>query len=89
MTEEDLQELFARITAFEWDESKRGRNLRDHAIDFEDARCILDGPTIIRGSDRGDETRYMVFGFVNGAEIVVVCTLRNESCRLIAASETR
>jgi uncharacterized DUF497 family protein len=37
---EDKAELFARIAAFEWDEDKRERNLRDHNVDFEDARQI-------------------------------------------------
>jgi uncharacterized protein len=79
MAEDDKDELFARVAAFEWDEDKRERNLRDHKIDFEDARQIVDGPTFVRRSDREGEHRYMVFGFVNGDETVVVCTFRGEN----------
>jgi len=90
MTEDDaVQGLFARIIAFEWDEDKRERNLRDHDVDFDDVRQIFDGPTFIRRSDRGQEARYMVFGFLNGDETVVVCTFREQSCRLISARRAR
>lgn len=90
MTEEDaVQELFARIVAFEWDGDKRERNLRDHNVDFEDARQIMDDPIFIRRSDRGGEVRYLVFGFVNGDETVVVCTFRGGNCRLISARRAR
>lgn len=90
MTEDDsVQELFAHIAAFEWNEDKREANLRDHGIDFEDALQIFDGPTFIRRSDRGDEARYIVFGFVNGDETVVICTFRDRNCRLISARRAR
>ena len=74
---------------FEWDEDKREQNLRDHNVDFGDARQIFDGPTFIRRSDRGSEVRYMVFGFLNGDETVVVCTFRDQNCRLISARRAR
>ena len=90
MAEDDaVQELFARIAAFEWDEDKREANLCDHGIDLEDALQIFDGPTFVRRSDRGGEVRYMVFGFVNGDEAVVVCTFRNRDCRLISVRRAR
>ena len=90
MTEDDaVQELFAHIAAFEWDEAKRERNLHDRGIDFEDALQIFDGPTFIHRSDRGDEARYVVFGFVNGDETVVVCTFRDRNCRLISVRRAR
>jgi uncharacterized protein len=43
----------------------------------------------VRRSDREGEARYMVFGFVNGDETVVVCTFRGENCRLISARRAR
>jgi len=89
MADADKADRFARITAFEWDEDKRERNLRDHNVDFDDARQIFDEPTFIRRSDRGDEVRYMVFGFVNGDETVVICTFRGDNCRLISARRAR
>jgi uncharacterized DUF497 family protein len=89
MTEDAIHELFARIVAFEWDEDKRERNWRDHNVDFDDARQIFDGPTFIRQSDRGSEVRYMVFGFLDGDETVVICTFRDQNCRLISARRAR
>ncbi|MFL5039103.1 MAG: BrnT family toxin [Xanthobacteraceae bacterium] len=60
------KDIFAHVRTFEWDNDKRRANLRDHGIDFEDARVVIDGPTIVRRSDRKGELRYMVFGYVEG-----------------------
>jgi uncharacterized DUF497 family protein len=89
MTDETPEEPFVRIREFEWHEDKRKANLRDHNIDFENVREIVDGPTIVRRSDREGEVRYMVFGFVNDEEAVVVCTFRGDNCRLISARRAR
>ena len=86
---EDLQALFAQIRAFGWDESKRNRILREREIDFDDVRFILDGPTFIQRSDRKGEVRYMVFGFLDDIEVVVICTLRAEVCWIISARRAR
>ena len=83
------KDIFAHVRTFEWDDDKRRANLRDHGIDFEDARVVIDGPTIVRRSDRKGEVRYMVFGYVEGEETVVICTLRGESCRIISARRAR
>jgi uncharacterized DUF497 family protein len=87
--EDTIRQLFARIRAFEWNESKREINWRDHQIDFRDARQVINGSTIIRRSDRKGEIRYMVFGFINGDEAVVVCTFRGDNCRVISARRAR
>ena len=89
MKQDEFDDLFARIAAFEWDEEKRGRNLRDHNVDFDDARRVFDGPTFVRRSDRKDEVRFMVFGFLDGDETVIVCTFRSLNCRLISARRAR
>lgn len=57
MTDEDPSILFAQISAFGWHPEKRERNLRERQIDFEDARFVINGPTIVRRSDRKGETR--------------------------------
>ncbi len=80
---------FARVRAFEWNEGKRASNLRNHRIDFEDARRVIGDPTFVRESSRNGETRYMVFGFVEKREVVIVCTIRGETCRLISARRAR
>ena len=86
---EDVQRLFAGIREFGWDPKKRETNLRDHKIDFEDARGILDGYTFIRRSDRHGEVRYQVFGYVEGREVAVACALRGSLCWLISARRAR
>ena len=82
---EDLQRLFAGVRDFGWNPKKRESNLRDKKIDFDDAREIFNGYTSIRRSDRHGEIRYQVFGYLQGREVTVVCTLRGARCWLISA----
>lgn len=84
-----VQQLFARIRAFGWHEKKRQTNLRVHKIDFEDVRGIFDGYTLIRRSDRHSEIRYQVFGYVDGREVAVACTLHGDRCWIISARRAR
>src|SRR5260370_12658513 len=86
---EDLQRLFAGVREFGWDPKKRESNLRDHGIDFEDVRGILDGYTFIRRSDRHDEVRYQIFGYVERREVAVACAIRGTVCWLISARRPR
>jgi uncharacterized DUF497 family protein len=89
MTEE-VQRLFAGVRDFGWNPKKRETNLRDHKIDFEDVREILDGYTFIRRSDRHGEVRYQIFGYVQGREVAAACTIRSGSlCWLISARRAR
>jgi len=37
---------------FEWDEAKRLQNLKDHGVDFVDARKVFAGPTFTFEDDR-------------------------------------
>ena len=89
MNADQPNDLFDRVRTFEWDNEKFEANLRSHEIDFRDARWIISGPTIVRRSDRQEEVRYMVFGFIGDKEVVVICTLRDEVCRLISARRAR
>jgi uncharacterized DUF497 family protein len=89
MSEENSQESFSSIRAFEWDEKKRERNLTKHGIDFDDARAVFDGPILFKQSRRGTETRYVVLGFVRAIEIAVICTFREDRCRIISARRAR
>jgi uncharacterized protein len=86
---EDVQRLFAGVREFGWDPKKRETNLREHKIDFEDARGILDGDTFIRRSDRHGEVRYQIFGHVEGREVAVACALRGSVCWIISARRAR
>ena len=89
MAEPAAAEVFGHIRAFEWDETKRQSNLRNHDIDFQDARRVIDGATFIRQSDRKGEIRYMVYGFLDQEEVVIICTFRGDSCRIISARRAR
>ena len=86
---EDVQRLFADVRDFGWDPKKRETNLRDHKIDFEDVGGILDGYTFIRRSDRHDEVRYQIFGYLQGQEIAVACAIRGTLCWIISARRAR
>jgi uncharacterized DUF497 family protein len=86
---EDLQRLFAHVREFGWNPRKRESNLRVHRIDFEDAKEIFDSYTFIRRSDRHGEVRYQIFGYVQGREIAVACTLHGEQCWIISARRAR
>jgi hypothetical protein len=83
--EENSDTLFAKIRSFGWDNNKRNRVLRERQIDFEEVRFIFDGPTIAYRSDRKGEMRYVVFGFLDGRELAVVCTFRDDVCWIISA----
>ena len=89
MTDESLEDLFAGVRAFDWDPSKRERILRERQIDFQDIRFVIDGPTLIRRSDRKGETRYMVFGFLDDVAVVFICTIRGAVCWIISARRAR
>jgi len=81
----DIRRLFASVREFGWDPKKREINLRDHGIDFEEVRGILDNPTFIRRSDRHDEIRYQIFGYIESREVAVACALRGTLCWIISA----
>ena len=73
---------------YSWDEEKNRRNIARHGIAFEDAKRIFDGPTVERTDDRFDygENRVYAIGLVNGLEITVVYTDRdNDERRIISA----
>jgi hypothetical protein len=86
---EDLQKLFANVRDFDWDPNKREQVFRERGIDFDDARHVFAGPYIVHRSDRKDETRYTVFGFLADVEVVFVFTLRGELCWVITARRAR
>ena len=73
---------------FEWDENKNQANIRDHGIDFNDAKNVfLDPFRIERIDDRKDygEVRFQTIGIVDGRLLFVVYTYENGNIRLISA----
>ena len=73
--------------AFQWDEAKNRANWRKHAIRFETATRIFDGPTIQALDEREDygEERFIAIGEVDNRAVVVTYTLRDKNVRLINA----
>ena len=72
--------------SFEWDESKRRLNLRNHQVDFADIFPLFNGDFLERIDDRRDygEIRFRCLGEVNGRIYVVIYTWRNGNRRIIS-----
>jgi len=76
------------VQRFTWDPNKNAINARRHGIALEDAKRVFEGLTVEREDDRFDygETRVYAIGLVNGLEITVIYTDRDDDERhLIAA----
>lgn len=76
------------VTRYTWDPKKNKANVRRHAISFQDAARIFDGPTVEKVDDRFDygEVRVYAIGLVNGVEVTVIYTDRDNDVRhLISA----
>lgn len=76
---------------FEWDESKRRRNLSKHGIDFVDAiQVFLDPRRYIYGPRTGfTEPRFIAVGKASGRMIALVFTERGDAIRIISARAAR
>ena len=72
---------------FEWDETKRRTNIRDHRVDFVDAAQLFDGrSTFSYHSPRNDEDRWGTVGMMDdGKFYLVVWTQRHGRTRIIAS----
>lgn len=72
---------------FEWDERKNERNIKKHKIDFRDVTRLWTTPIVVRVDDRQDygETRWIALGVVDGIEVVVSFTKRQDRIRIISA----
>ena len=73
---------------YTWDDEKNERNIARHGIAFADAKRIFDGPTVERIDDRFEyeEIRVYAVGLVNGIEVTVVYTERNDDERRIISA---
>jgi hypothetical protein len=73
---------------FDWGHAKNEANLEKHAISFDEAKHIFDGPILTRADDRQDygENRDISLGALSpDAVLVVVHTERGDKIRLISA----
>lgn len=69
---------------FEWDESKRQRNLEKHGVDFKDACRIFSGTVSLKYSPRV-EIRYLAIGKVQDLFFAVTFAQRGQHVRIISA----
>ena len=69
----------------EYDETKRLKILAERGIDLADAALVLTAEHYQIVDDRRDygETRYRVWGFLNGRRVSLVWTPREGGCRII------
>jgi len=79
------------ILEFDWDNKKRGSNIKKHGIDFLDATQIfLDGERIEIALTRNDEDRIKSIGYVQGRILVVVYSFRKSKIiRIISARRAK
>jgi uncharacterized DUF497 family protein len=73
---------------FTWDPDKNLVNIRRHAIALADTARIFEGPIVERIDDRFEygEVRVYAIGLVNGIEITVIYTDRDEDERHIISA---
>ena len=60
---------------FEWDKNKANANLRNHKINFEEAKTVFNDPHLITFSDKihsNDEERFISIGVSNINRILLV-----------------
>ena len=73
---------------YTWNQEKNRNNIKRHKIAFEDAKRVFDGATVERVDNRFNygETRVYAIGLVEGLEITVIYTDReNDERRIISA----
>ncbi len=73
---------------YEWDSDKNAANMKKHAISFEEATEIFEGPVFTRLDDRfhKGEIREISFGFLGSTVILSVAhTDRDGRTRIISA----
>ena len=71
---------------FTWDEVKRRRNLKDHGLDFVDAKRVFEGLTFTYEDDRFryDELRFVTLGLFKGLPVSIVHTESEDRIHVIS-----
>lgn len=72
---------------FEWDSEKNRKNIEKHGVDFADAALIFEEPLLVHEDNREayGERRFCCIGILNGIEIFVSYTWRENRLRIISA----
>jgi uncharacterized protein len=73
---------------FEWDEAKRRRNVKNHNVDFEEAKLVFDDALALEALDfrfpYGEE-RWLIVGAAAGRMLAVVYVEHNGVNRIVSA----
>jgi len=71
---------------FTWDEVKQKRNLKDHGLDFVDAKRVFEGLTFTYEDDRFryDEQRFVTLGLFKGLPVSIVHTESEDRIHVIS-----
>jgi len=71
---------------FTWYEVKRKRNLKDHGLDFVDAKRVFEGLTFTYEDDRFryDEQRFVTLGLFKGMPVSIVHTESEDRIHVIS-----
>ncbi|MCO6185517.1 BrnT family toxin [Rhizobium sp. L1K21] len=77
------------FSSFEWDEGKRLSNIEKHGIDFLTAAVALMQPHLESRTDRNGEVRILAICSESARIIVVIYTMRADTCRIISARAAR
>jgi uncharacterized protein len=75
---------------YEWDETKRLKNLQERQIDFQDADLVFASPERITLKQSGyGEERYLAIAPVEGRLHALVYTMRGDVVRVISYRKAR
>ena len=77
---------------FDWDENKNQINQKKHGITFEEASSVFyDDEALLKDDPdhSGDEERFIILGFSNKANLLVVCHCYRESDTIIRIISAR
>ncbi len=78
------------MDGFEWDETKRGTNLRKHGLDFRDGIDLFDGrPTLNVNTHPGTELRFRTTALEGGVFYTLIWTPRSGNRRFISFRRAR
>jgi uncharacterized protein len=71
---------------FNWSETKRASNIRDHGLDFVDAPLVFEGLTYTFEDDRFSygEQRFVTLGLLADIVVSVVHTENDHEIRIIS-----
>ena len=69
---------------FEWDEAKRQATLKSRNLDFADAVLFDWELALYRDDFTQTEERIQAIGYLRDAVVVIVYTMRGNTCRIIS-----